>query len=383
MVVFLLLGGVIADRVDRRVVIQVCNVGLRAVAGRRRLAGHHRTGRAVAPDRPGGGQRHLVRRLHPRDAGDDPPAGASRPAPAGQRAAVDGPRHARGARPDHRGPARGRGRPGLGTRGRCRHVAGRRRPAPPRAPAGPGPQPSPPAWCGSSARGGRCSADDLALDRGPRLRRPQRDPRRRLVHPRPHRRPRHHRRRRLGVRRVRRVGRHAADDAGAAPGVVCATRCGPGCSAAWSSRCRCCCSGSTRTSCRWCGAMLRHRRGDGGVRTRLEPRHAGERPRGACCRAPTPTTRSARSSRSRSASWSTARSASGSARRRCSSPARSPTRQSCLLMLSSRCGAQPRAPAGRRGHPHRDASVVITVSRRLVAGPSTFSTTALSRVASW
>ena len=94
MVVFLLLGGVIADRVDRRLVIQVVQPISAPVAGPGGLPGHHRAGRAVAPDRHRGGQRHLVGRVLPRDAGDDPAAGAARPAPVRQRAALDGPRRA-------------------------------------------------------------------------------------------------------------------------------------------------------------------------------------------------------------------------------------------------------------------------------------------------
>ena len=81
-----------------------------------------------------------------------------------------------------------------------------------------------------------------------------------------------------------------------------ATRCWPGCSAARCSRCRCCSSGLDPHVVAAGRRDVARRRRDGGLRHRLEPRDAGERRRRRCCRAPTPTTRSARSSRSRSAS---------------------------------------------------------------------------------
>ena len=172
------------------------------------------------------------------------------------------------------------------------------------APAGRSPSTPPPGWsprsccCRSGSRAHRRAPTagvvhdlrrgldavpqhHLALGRGARLRRAQRDPRRRLVHPRPGGRPGHHRHRRLGVRRsppspsglllatavLLRVSFRFPLRAGMLGCLVFAA-------AAAAARPR----PARRT--RWSAAMLLAGAGHGGLRPRLEPRHAGARARG-------------------------------------------------------------------------------------------------------
>ena len=81
-VVFLLWGGVIADRFPRTLVIQVSNVLSGLTQARDRAAGDHRRGRALDGRRAERGARPDLGRLVPGHGQHHPAAGAARPAPA-------------------------------------------------------------------------------------------------------------------------------------------------------------------------------------------------------------------------------------------------------------------------------------------------------------
>ena len=84
MVLFLLAGGVIADRFGRTLVIQVSNVAVGHQPARDRRPGDHRRGRGVAARRPDRRQRHGRRGELPGAGRRAAAAGPARPAQAGQ-----------------------------------------------------------------------------------------------------------------------------------------------------------------------------------------------------------------------------------------------------------------------------------------------------------
>ena len=189
----------------------------RAQPGRDRRPGPDRHRRALAPDLPGRRQRDPRRGQLPRDGERRPHPGAARAAAAGQRAAVDAARHARGRRTVRRPPCSSSpSGPGwalaidaatwlvsaallLGVR------------IPPRDHAAAAEATS---FVARAEGGlGGLHRPHLALGDRARVRAAQRDPRRRLVHPRPGRREGHHRRAGLGLRALGRGHRRAGDDA--------------------------------------------------------------------------------------------------------------------------------------------------------------------------
>ena len=185
-VIFLLGGGVIADRFPRAVVLQVSNIVSGVLQGAIALlviTGTAEIWMLVVLTPPG---RRLGSRL-PGDGQHHAPAGPARPAPAGQRAELPDARQPEHPGPDGGRPPRGHGRGGLGPDGRRPHLV-RRGTAP--APGvrsrrdRPGPRtaraPSP-----SCARAGPLLADHVALGRRHRLLLPERHPLRGDLHPRP------------------------------------------------------------------------------------------------------------------------------------------------------------------------------------------------------